>query len=140
LNQLRKRQRDECAVILVATNDDVVAVGTHIIRRSITREDDSGPGLVSTNSRIFLFLTRNFFQLSLPATWDILRQYVDLSDEFIRGLQDTVDSPSNGILLDIGMHKRFNDFAWYFEPTVCIQSFQYSPLTHFDRIFLTSIK
>jgi hypothetical protein len=29
-----------------------------------------------------------------------------------------IDSPSNGMLLDVGMHMDFDKFWWYFEQTV----------------------
>ncbi|KIM44409.1 hypothetical protein M413DRAFT_24912 [Hebeloma cylindrosporum] len=65
-------------------------VGAHIVKRSI-----------ATNN----------------GTWDILRHYLDLSDELIGNLENTIDSASDGMLLEISMHQEFVNFSWYFEPT-----------------------
>jgi hypothetical protein len=48
----------------------------------------------------------------------MLRHYVDLPDEIIEDLENTIDSPSNGMLLQIEMHAEFDNFSWFFEPTV----------------------
>lgn len=66
--------------------------------------------------------------VSRPLTWDILRHYADISDETTESLENTIDSPSNGILLDTGMYSLFNEFAWYFEATVCLLSSMYPAL------------
>ena len=52
---------------------------------------------------------------SFPLTWDIIRQYADLS---VVDLENSLDSPENGILLEIGMHHAFEHFEWCFEATV----------------------
>jgi hypothetical protein len=55
-------------------------------------------------------------RVSLPS---ILCHYADMSEEMIEDLENVIDSPSNGILMAVEMHTRFDQFAWYFEPTVC---------------------
>ncbi len=63
--------------------------------------------------------SNNYLQhVSRPSTWDILQHYVDLSKAQIEDLENTIDSPSNGMLLDVGMHMDFDKFRWYFEQTV----------------------
>ena len=52
-------------------------------------------------------------------TWEILRHYANLSSEVIKALEDTIDSPSNGILLQREMHDAFDAYEWYFEKTAC---------------------
>jgi len=65
--------------------------------------------------------TSNYLQrVSHPSTWDILQHYVDLSKVQIEDLENVIDSPSNGMLLDIGMHVGFDKLDWYFEQTVCL--------------------
>ena len=58
--------------------------------------------------------------VSRPSTWDILQHYADLSKAEIEDLENTIDSPSNGMLLQLEMHSDFDKFMWYFEPTVCL--------------------
>ena len=52
---------------------------------------------------------------SLTYLWDIIRQYADIS---VDNLESSLDSPENGILLDIEMHRAFDQFKWCFVPTV----------------------
>jgi len=100
LRLLKERQANKCAVI-VKPPGRIKTIGAHIIRRSIAKADKSNAGL----------------HISLPATWDILRHYADLSEDTIRDLENIIDSPSNGILLQTEMHDGFDDFEWYFEAT-----------------------
>ncbi|KAF8326936.1 hypothetical protein F5887DRAFT_1084097 [Amanita rubescens] len=97
---LKERQGNKCAVI-VKPPGRIKTIGTHIIRRSIAKADNSNAGL----------------HISLPATWDILRHYADLSEDTIRDLENIIDSPSNGILLQTEMHDGFDNFEWCFEAT-----------------------
>ncbi|KAF8341900.1 hypothetical protein F5887DRAFT_1217118 [Amanita rubescens] len=101
LGLLKERQANKCAVIEPPHGYHISTVGTHIIRRSIAKANRSNAGL----------------PISLPATWDILRHYADLSEDTILGLENIVDSPSNGILLQTEMHDEFDNFQWYFEAT-----------------------
>ena len=67
--------------------------------------------------------SNNYIQhvyISRPSTWDILQHYVDLPKAQIEDLENAIDSPSNGMLIDIGMHICFDNFQWYFEQTVCL--------------------
>ncbi|KAF8338694.1 hypothetical protein F5887DRAFT_1077628 [Amanita rubescens] len=98
---LKERQANKCAVIEPPPNTRIFTVGAHIIRRSIAKGNNSNAGL----------------HISLPATWDILRHYADLSEDTIERLESIVDSPSNGILLQTEMHAAFDNFEWYFEAT-----------------------
>jgi len=98
--QLRRRQGGVCAVIDIR-GEQGKFIGAHIVRRSIAKADDSNAGIASART----------------VTWDILRHYVDLSEEFIASLSTTIDSPGNGVLLEMALHASFDDYEWCFVPT-----------------------
>ena len=52
---------------------------------------------------------------SCPPTWDIIHQYANISVEI---LENSLDSPENGILLQIEKHRAFEGFEWCFVATV----------------------
>jgi hypothetical protein len=53
---------------------------------------------------------------SFPWTWDIIRQYSNTIS--VDDLEDSLDSPENGILLQIEMHRAFEHFEWCLVTTV----------------------
>ena len=52
------------------------------------------------------------FRLS---TRDMIHQYANIS---VRDLESSIDSPENGILLEISMHDAFDSFEWCLVATV----------------------
>jgi len=50
-------------------------------------------------------------------TFDILRNYANLSQETISDLEDVIDDPSNGFLLELNAHVGFDRFQWCLQPT-----------------------
>jgi hypothetical protein len=57
---------------------------------------------------------------SAVTTFDILRNYANLSQETISDLEDVIDDPSNGFLLELNAHVGFDRFQWCLQPTeVC---------------------
>ena len=50
------------------------------------------------------------------STWDILRNYCDISTTTIDNMDDIIDHPSNGILLGMDPHTAFDDFDWCLLP------------------------
>ena len=52
---------------------------------------------------------------SYPPIWDIIHQYANISVEI---LENSLDSPENGILLRIEKHRAFESFEWCFVATV----------------------
>jgi hypothetical protein len=115
----------------------VILMGSHIVRRSIATSDDSPSGIVGVTKISSTTWSMDCLQhVSRPSTWNILQHYVDLSDEMIEDLENTIDSPSNGMLLQIEIHAAFDKFAWFFEPTVCLVFNVYSG-NHFNDLFRT---
>jgi hypothetical protein len=99
-----------------------ILIGAHIIRISIDTGDNTPSGIVCVTYMEFLTTWSNncLQHVSCPSTWNILRHYADLTDAQINNLENTIDSPSNGMLLEIAMHQEFNKFSWFFESTVCL--------------------
>jgi hypothetical protein len=98
-----------------------VLIGAHIIRISINTGDDTASGIVCVTHMFSTTWSNNPLQyISRPATWNILLQYVDLTDGPIKGLENTIYSPGSGMLLQIAMHREVDSFDWFFEPTVCL--------------------
>ena len=53
--------------------------------------------------------------LSCPPIWDIIHQYANIS---VDNLENSLDSPENGILLQTEMHRAFEHFEWCLVATV----------------------
>ena len=52
---------------------------------------------------------------SCPPIWDIIHHYANIS---VDDLENSLDSPENGILLQIEMHRTFERFDWCLIATV----------------------
>jgi hypothetical protein len=52
---------------------------------------------------------------SYPLLWDIIHHYANIS---VDNLENSIDSPENGLLLEIGMHRAFERFEWCLVATV----------------------
>ena len=127
--QLDKRQAGKCAVIK-AEPDEIISEGAHIIKRSLAKEDGSETGMVSIGLVCRYHSVTSNADTSFPQTWDIIRQYANIS---VDDLENSLDSPENGILLEISMHRAFEHFEWCLVATVS-QGFR-----AFIRLKLTSI-
>lgn len=55
--------------------------------------------------------------------WDIIQHHADIS---VEDLESKLDSPENGFLLELQMHRAFDSFKWCLIPTVSME-FAYSP-------------
>ncbi|KAK7680799.1 hypothetical protein QCA50_016107 [Cerrena zonata] len=98
---LETRQNEECAIIRKLPNSSLGTRSAHITKPSFAKEDDSD----DTN-----FAIHRPFQ----ATWNIIHHYANISLDV---LQDRIDSPENGILMSIDMHRAFEKFEWCLIPT-----------------------
>jgi len=96
---LYKRQAERCAVI-DANPTQIEREGAHIIKRSLAKENGSETGITRSQS--------------YPTTWDIIHHYANIR---VDNLEDSLDSPENGILLQIEMHRAFEHFKWCFVAT-----------------------
>ena len=52
---------------------------------------------------------------SLAPTWDIIRHYANIP---VDSLENSLDSPENGILFQVEMHRAFEHFEWCLVATV----------------------
>jgi hypothetical protein len=52
---------------------------------------------------------------SYPPLWDIIHHYANIS---VVNLENSLDSPENGILLQVEMHRAFEHFKWCLVATV----------------------
>jgi hypothetical protein len=50
-------------------------------------------------------------------TFDILRNYSNLSEKALKELEDNIDDPSNGFLLGADVHTGFDRFKWCLQET-----------------------
>jgi hypothetical protein len=50
-------------------------------------------------------------------TFDILVKFTQLSAETLEELHDQLDSPSNGMILEMNAHKAFDKFWWCLKQT-----------------------
>jgi len=116
---LDKRQARKCAVI-EADPTKIIVEGAHIIKRSLAKEDGSETGITHS--------------LSIPPTWDIIRQYANIS---VDDLENSLDSPENGILLQIEMHRAFERFKWCLVATE--QQDEYTVKWFGEDLFIFSI-
>ena len=54
---------------------------------------------------------------SSVTTFDILRNYADISEMTLKNLTNLIDDASNGFLLQSDAHNGFDRFAWCLQPT-----------------------
>jgi hypothetical protein len=75
-------------------------------------------GVLFTFSSILglsLFLFHQY--RSTVTTFDILRNFANLSQQALRDLEDVIDDPSNGFLLDRNSYDGFDNFQWCLQET-----------------------
>ncbi len=60
--------------------------------------------------------------MSAMTTLDILANYTRLPMTTFEDLQDHLDDPSNGIMLEIGAHKAYDHFFWCLKPTLDVSN------------------
>ena len=112
--QLDQRQAKKCAVIEVEPNE-FKGEGAHIIKRSLAKEDGSETGIVSIGLVCHSVTSMQKHSQSFPPTWDIIHHYANIS---VDDLDKRLDTPENGILLEISMHRAFEHFKWCLVATV----------------------
>jgi hypothetical protein len=76
----------------------------HIIRRSLVHEH---PG-------------RN----RIARTIDIIKHYTKLPDTIMDDLVGIIDNPENGMLLEVTMHNRFDNYSWCLLPTDVLHKYK----------------
>jgi hypothetical protein len=54
---------------------------------------------------------------SAVTTFDILRNYADISETTLMNLTNLIDDASNGLLLETNAHTGFDRFGWCLQPT-----------------------
>jgi hypothetical protein len=76
----------------------------------------------------------------IAGTIDIIKHYTNLPVDNVDDLAGIIDNPENGMLLDMVVHRGFNNYAWCLHPTVCL-SFgrEISDTDAFERMSYTSI-
>ena len=67
-------------------------------------------------------------------TFDILANYTRLPMMTFEDLQDHLDDPSNGIMLEIQAHKAYDDFFWCLKPTLDVSNMVFDYLNIADNV------
>ncbi len=60
--------------------------------------------------------------MSAMTTLDILANYTRLPMTTFEDLQDHLDDPSNGMMLEMGAHKAYDHFFWCLKPTLDVSN------------------
>ena len=99
--------------------------GAHILRRSLAYFKPDGTAFEKQAVGFPSFLPNGTQASTLQHraalhTFDILRNYAQLPVETIEHIDDLIDDPSNGMLLEKNAHEGFDRCQWYLQKTnVC---------------------
>ena len=72
--------------------------------------------------------------MSAMTTFDILANYTRLPMTTFEDLQDHLDDPSNGMMLEIQAHKAYDDFFWCLKPTLDVSNMVFDYLNIADNV------